>query len=144
MTIQLKYAGAACLIAAVLSAGLTRYYFPRVTVQTKVEVQKDVTQDNIKTIVQTMKLPSGEIDTTSTTIDNTVHTDTQTQTDTLPQLYPDQTKNWYVGLTSSITGINFANPAYGVQVNRRILGPLFIGGTVNTHGEFGVSVGMEF
>jgi len=143
MTIQLKYAGGACIVVAIMSAGVTRYYFPQVTVETKtVEAQKDVVQDNIKTITQTMKLPSGEIDTTTTTIDNTVHTDTDTKISQQLQLTPQ--KNWFIGADTSITGINFANPAYGVFVNRRIIGPFYLGGSVNTKGEFGVSVGMEF
>jgi hypothetical protein len=126
-----------------MSAGVTRYYFPQVTVETKtVEVQKDVIRNNIVTITSTMKLPNGEVDTTTKTIDNTVHVDTDTKTSQSMQLSPQ--KNWFVGAEASITGINFANPAYGVFVNRRILGPFYLGGSVNTKGEFGVSVGMEF
>ena len=142
MTIQIKYAGAACLVVAIMSAGITRYYFPQMTVQTKtVEVQKNVVQDNIKTIVQTMKLPNGEVDTTSMTIDNTVHTETDTKTQQI-QLSPQ--KNWFVGAEATITRVNFANPAYGVYVNRRIVGPFYLGASATTKGEFGVSVGMEF
>jgi len=143
MTIQLKYAGVACMIVAIMSAGITRYYFPQVTTQTKtVEVQKSVIQDNIKTIVQTIKLPNGEVDTTSTTIDNTVHTETDTKTSQQIQLAPQ--KNWFVGAGAIVTGVNFANPSYGVYVNRRIMGPFYLGASATTKGEFGVSVGMEF
>lgn len=143
MTIQLKYAGAACLVVAILSAGITRYYFPQVTVQTKtVEVQKDITQDNVRIVVQQVKKPDGEVDTTTTTLDNTVHVDIDTKSSQTAQLAPQ--KNWFVGADASITGVNFANPAYGLFINRRIAGPFYVGGAVNTKGEFGVSVGMEF
>lgn len=143
MTIQLKYAAIACLVVAAVSASVTRYYFPQVTVQTKtVEADHSVTQNNVKTVTHEVKKPDGEVDTDITTIDSTVHTDTNTETKQATQIAPQ--KDWYIAATASITGVNFANPAYGVQVNRRILGPIFLGGTVNTKGEFGVSLGMEF
>ena len=143
MTIQIKYVVIVCLVTAAVSASITRYYFPQVTVQTKtVEADHSVTHNDVKTVTHEVKKPDGEVDTDITTIDSTVHTDTDTKTAQVVQLAPE--KNWYVGATASITGVNFANPAYGVQVNRRILGPIFLGGTVNTKGEFGISLGMEF
>lgn len=35
-------------------------------------------------------------------------------------------------------------PSYRAQVDRRILGPIFIGGSISTRGAIGVNLGFEF
>lgn len=127
------------LITAVTSAALTHFYFPQVQIKT-VEVERDVVHNDIQTVVVTKKLPTGEIDSTTTIVDHSNKVETDSKTTQVASIPP----NWLVVGTASVTGINFANPAYGVQVNRRILGPIFVNATVNTKGELGLGLGMEF
>lgn len=136
---SLKQVAVLLLVTATVSAALTRFYFPQVQVKT-VEVEKDVIHNNIQTVVVTKKLPSGEVDSTTTIVDHTNKVDTDNKTSEISKIPP----NWLIVGTASVTGINFANPAYGVQVNRRILGPIFINASANTKGEVGLGLGMEF
>lgn len=136
---NLKQVAVLLLVTATVSAALTRFYFPQVQVKT-VKVEKDVIHNNIQTVVVTKKLPSGEVDSTTTIVDHTNKIETDNKTSEIAKIPP----NWLIVGTASVTGINFVNPAYGVQVNRRILGPIFINASANTKGEVGLGLGMEF
>jgi hypothetical protein len=128
-----------CVISAVFSVGLSRYLFPQVQIKT-VEVEKQVIHNNIQTITVTKTLPSGEIDSTTTVVDHTQKIETDSKTSTTAVIPP----NWLIVGTAQVTGIDLVNPAYGVQVNRRILGPMFINASANTKGVVGLGLGMEF
>lgn len=136
---NLKQVAVLLLVTATVSAALTRFYFPQVQVKT-VEVEKDVIHNNIQTVVVTKKLPSGEVDSTTTIVDHTNKVDTDNKTSEIAKIPP----NWLIVANASVTGIDFVNPAYGVQVNRRIFGPIFINASANTKGEVGLGLGMEF
>lgn len=131
-----KQVALACLLSAVVSAAVTQRFFP----QTKtVEVEKDVTHTDVQTVTHTVTRPNGEIDSTITIVDHTQKVDTSSKTVVLAPVPP----NWLVSATAT-TGLKSIEPVYGVNVNRRILGPLFIGGLADTKGNVGVSLGMEF
>src|SRR5690348_9465953 len=138
MTVTVSYQRITGLmfLAAVASAAVTETFFQKTKT---VEVQKDVIHNNVVTVTHTVKLPSGEIDSTTTTTDHTSRVETDNKS--APALSP----NWLVSgfvATDSISAL--ANPAYGVQVNRRILGPIFIGASLSTKHDVGISLGMEF
>jgi len=120
-----------CIVVAIVAAGSTRYK--------TVETTRDVVHNDVQTIVKTIKLPTGEVDTTTTTTDHSVKVDTDNKTAVQLQV----AKNWLVSGVYSIS-IHTLEPSYGLQVNRRILGPIFIGANANTKGEIGLSLGMEF
>lgn len=132
---SLKYTLITCLISAVLAAAATKIYSPPKTV----EVTRDVTHTEIQVVTRTVKLPSGEIDTTTTTNQDIK----QVATDNKSASSPVMPKNYLVSATYG-TDIHTLLPAYGVDVKRRILGPLFIGGNADSSGRIGLTLGMEF
>jgi hypothetical protein len=123
-----------CLVSATAASALTHFYFP--TVKT-VEVEKEVIRNNIQTVTHTVKQPNGAIDITTTTTDHsqTVLTDTKKEYNV--------NRDWVISAFAE-TSIKLDSPSYGLQVQRRVLGPVFIGGLVNNKGNIGVSLGMEF
>ena len=126
-----------CIVVAVTSAGVTHFYFPQIQTKT-VETTRDVVRTDIQTVVHTVQAPNGQIDTTTTIIDHTqkVETSSKTEVKILP-------KDWLVsGYAGS--SIHLEPIVYGAQVQRRILGPLFLGVQGNTKGEVGLTLGMEF
>lgn len=132
---SLKYTSIACLISAIIATILTVIYSPTKTV----EVTRDVTHTEVQTVTHTVKLPSGEVDTTTTTNQDIK----QVNTDNKSTPSPIIPKNWLLSGTYG-TDIHTLMPAYGVDVKRRILGPLFIGGNADSSGRIGLTLGMEF
>lgn len=102
-----------------------------------VETQHDVIHNNIVTVTHTIKENDGTVDVTTTTTDHSQKIETDSKT--AVQIQP----NWLVSGTYGID-IHTLQPAYGLQVNRRILGPVFIGALLNTRGDVGLSLGFEF
>src|SRR5665213_1723485 len=131
---SLKYIAILCLISAVIGGVVTKMYSPPKTV----EVTRDVTHTEIQVVTHTVKLPSGEIDTTTTTNQDIKQVDTDNKSTPSPVI----PKNWLVSGTYG-TDIHTLMPAYGVDVKRRILGPLFIGGNADSSGRIGLTLGME-
>lgn len=126
-----------CLIAAIVSAAVTQFYFPKI--QTKVvETTKEVIKNDVQTVTRTVTLPGGGTESTTTTVDHTQRINSENKTGIT--IAP---KDWLVTGSYS-TSIHTLEPIYGLQVNRRILGPSYIGALLNTKGEVGLSIGLEF
>jgi hypothetical protein len=115
---------------------LTEHHYAKPVIQS-VNVDHDVIHNNIVTVTHTIHEKDGTTDTTTTTMDHTQQVDTDTKTIAKPL------PNWLVAGTYS-TEIHTLQPAYGVQVNRRILGPMYIGAGLNSQGMVGLSLGFEF
>lgn len=128
-----------CLVVSGVSVASTRYLFPQIRVKT-VEVEKDVVHNDIQTVVKTVTLPSGEVDSTTTTVDHSQKIETDSKTSQIATIPP----NWLVNGFVSTDSLNIVNPAYGIQVNRRILGPVFIGSLLSSKGQAGLTIGLEF
>lgn len=127
----------ACLVTAVLSASLTRYYYPRVDVQT-VETTKDVIKTDIRTVVKVVERPDGSKETVTETVDNTTRTTKDTKSHT-----EIKQKDWIltVGAKTQLTALE---PVYLVVVQRRVLGTVFSGLVADTKGTIGLTIGLEF
>jgi hypothetical protein len=136
---SLKYTVILCLISAITAASLTKYYFPNVQTKTQ-DVTHDVIHTQVQTVTKTVKLPSGEVDTTVTTDKDIQNTLNDIKTQVSLQTPPP---NWLVSATYN-TDIHTLQPSYGADVKRRILGPVFLGINADTSGRFGASLGMEF
>src|SRR5665213_3661966 len=115
---SLKYIAILCLISAVIGGVVTKMYSPPKTV----EVTRDVTHTEIQVVTHTVKLPSGEVDTTTTTNQDIKQVDTDNKQTTLPPTV----KNWQVGISYG-TDIHTLMPIYGGEVKYRLLGPAFVG-----------------
>lgn len=137
----MKYPSKTILVTAVASlaigAGLDRYLRPLPGTQT-VEVTRDVVRTDVRTIVKVVEKPDGTKESITETVDHSVNTNTSSSSSTI-YLKP----NWLVGATVA-SKLAKLEPVYGVLVQRRIIGPVFAGGSVKTDGEFGLTIGMEF
>lgn len=119
------------VISAVAGGAITRYYMPK-TVTVEHETTKTVTV----THTEEKTLPDGTKVVDSTTTENQSKQDSKTT-----QSSPDN-KKWLVMLGAG-TGVNL-QPFYQIQVNRRLLGPLFVGVNASTDSRIGISLGVEF
>lgn len=124
------------VITAVISAAATKFYFPNVTTKI-VETQKEVTKTDVQTVIKTVT-KDGVIESTTTITDHSQKVETSKKVDITAA-----TKDWLVSASYS-TSIHTLEPIYGLQVNRRILGPAYIGALLNNKGQVGLSLGLEF
>lgn len=125
------------LVVAIGSAGITRYYFPKVQSQT-VETTKEVVRTDVHTVVRFVERPDGSKETVTEIVDHSTKHETSTNSQTT-----FARKDWFLGVGAS-TELKQLEPIYNVQVNRRILGPFYVGAQATTHGEVGLNLGMEF
>ena len=124
------------LIAIALGAGI---YIGKSQFSKTVEVEKEVTRTDVVTVVREVVKPDGTKETTSTTTDHSISKRDSTSTTSLAPRQPD----WHVSVSYSKT---FSDPApvYGLQVERRILGPFSLGVRADTEKTIGIVIGMEF
>jgi hypothetical protein len=125
------------ITAAALALGLFlgKTYFPRVEVK---EVQHEVLRKDIVTQERTIVRQDGTKETIVTTTDKSVQ-----KSDKSIVTEKTKPKDWHVSLgleRNSMTGPN----VYGVQVERRVLGPFSIGVRINTEKSAGFVLGAEF
>lgn len=129
------------ILVAIASAGLTRYYFPSVQFK-NTETIKEVVHNDIQTVVKTIERPDGTKETTETTVDHSTKQETsksQTIIAAKPQWMFD------VGARANLEHISDRDTiVYDLQVQRRVLGPFYVGGKISTDKSVGVSLGMEF
>lgn len=126
------------LIVAIASAGITRYYFPQLEYK-NVEVTKEVVRNDIRTIVRTIERPDGTKETTEETVDKSIKKETSSKETLIAS------KNqWMFDIGARAKLSERDNILYDLQVQRRILGPFFLGVRGSTDKSVGVSLGMEF
>lgn len=136
-----KYIIILLIIVAAASAGITRYYFPQVEFK-NTETTKEVVRNDVRTIIKEVTRPDGTKETITETTDKSVKKETSTS-DTMIAAK----KQWMfdVGARANLDNISNRDTfVYDLQVQRRILGPFFLGGRVSTDKSIGISVGMEF
>lgn len=115
-------------IAVFITAAVTRYYFPQVK-ETIVTVDKEV----IVTRTHEVKSADGTIttDTTST------ETETKKTVDTKMA-----SSDWFI--TAGLQYQLDYGVVYSLGVNKRLLGPVFVGVSGSTNKTIGVNIGVEF
>lgn len=124
-------------ITAVVSAAVTRHYFPKIQQQT-VEIEKEVIKTDIRTVTRVIERPDGTKESVTEIVDRTTKRETTSKTATT-----FQRKDWVVSL-GGVAQVRHLDPVYVLQVNRRILGPFYVGGIITTDQQIGISVGLEF
>ena len=124
---------------AVLGASCGAWFFSHETVKT-VNVDHDVVHDQIVTVTKTIKQPTGVVETDTTVTDSKTSDDTDTKTTVAPS--PTPSKKWIVSGTYGM-GIN-SIPAYGVEVQYRLIGPVIVGVQGDTSARGLVTLGIEF
>lgn len=121
---------------AFISASITRYYWPKIQIQTN-EVTKEIVRTDIHTVTKLVERPDGTKETiTDTTDHSTANSSASKSTIVVAQ------KNWILS-TSIGTELSQYKPVYGLQAQRRILGPIYVGGLLSTTGMVGLSLGFE-
>ena len=103
---------------------------PTSSVQTKTLVQ-----NHVVTVTKTVIAPNGAREIDQTITDNTVH-------DIIQDKINNKVPQWHVSLGASVDGKLL--PSYNLQVERRLIGPLFIGARVETRGALGLVIAVEF
>ena len=138
MEITWKILGVSTLVVAALAVGVTKHYFPNV--ETKLSIQeKEVIKKDVQTIIKEVVRPDGTKETVTTIVDHSKESSSKT----LEQIV-NKKNDWYVaaGAEARLSEIN--NPYYKIEVNRRIIGDVFVGATANTNGSVGLQVGFQF
>lgn len=135
---ELKNVAIVVVITAVLSAVITKYYFPKLQMQT-VEVEKEVIKNNIVTVTKVVKDKDGNETTETTVVDKSTTKNTDSKVVSIAA-----SKDWMISASAQTDFKEGLKPVYGLQVQRRILGPFYLGATANTDRAIGVSVGFEF
>lgn len=115
-----------------LGAALVYYFLPQIKT-----VEKEVIRNNVVTVVKEVKRPDGTTETEITTTDKTVKHETSVAV--TPPIQP----NWRIG-ASAVAGVPSLKPIYGLQVERRVLGPVWIGVRVETNAQLGAVLSIEF
>lgn len=136
------------LISIVLALGgyaVGRYLQPPEVVTKEVEKIKEVevVKRDVKTIIKEVVRPDGSKETV-TTIDESTRENTRRQADTSKETTITPAKpRWKAGanVKASLTNVL---PVYGVQIERRILGPFYVGVQGWADSTVAVSVSMEF
>lgn len=125
------------ILVAAASAGITRYYFPQVEVK-NTETVKEVVRNDIKTVIKEVVRPDGTKETITETTDKSTKKETSKS-----ELIVAKKTQWMFDIGARKTFSN-SEIYYDLHVQRRILGPFFLGAKLSTDKSAGVSVGMEF
>lgn len=132
-----KYTILSYLAVAVVTSLATRFYFPSIQTKT-VETTKEVVRNDVQTVIKTVTQPSGAVESTTTITDHTLKTDIDHKVDIIAI-----SKNWLASVSYSID-VHTDKPMYGVDVKYRLVGPVFIGGMIDTGGQPRATLGVEF
>lgn len=126
------------ILVIVATAGITRYYFPQIEFK-NTETVKKVVRNDIRTVVRTIERPDGTKETTEETVDRSTKKETSSK-ETIIAAKPQ----WLIGVGARAKISERETILYDLQVQRRVLGPFFLGAKVSTDQSVGVSLGMEF
>ena len=137
---NLKYVLVALVLIAVgYAAG--EHYAPEKIKEVVVEKEVEKKNDNVSTHTVITEKPDGSKVTTTDTVDKSVTLVTDNKTDTT--VVTNKKTDWHVALGEkydySVTG-----HYYTVSIERRVLGPIFLGVQGSTEKSVGVTIGLEF
>ena len=135
------------VVVILLSFAAGRYFTPtKVQIQTKEVIKTvEVEKKNVDTEKHEIDRPDGTKEITEITHEKTDTTtktdDNKSSTETVTYSKP----GYHAYLTVGAGKLSdLTNPIYGVGVEKRVIGPVFVGGSYNTNREIGLSVGLEF
>jgi len=110
------------LILLALGYGVGRYVQPAKEITKIEQVEKEVIKKDVVTVTKEVTRPDGTKETVTTTTDNSVEQKDKQFESTVSK--PTE-KQWLIGL--GVNPIKYTE-TYSVRVDRRVLGPLFLGG----------------
>jgi hypothetical protein len=121
------------IVSFCAGAAICHYFYPPKEISTT----RDVVQTRVVTVVQERKLPDGTTETSTTTTDNSTRANTSESTKPVPQ------SNWHISAGAGLA-LQGLVPTYSFSVQRRVLGPFFLGATYTTPGTGLITIGVEF
>jgi hypothetical protein len=120
-------------VALLIGFGLGSQLFPKIKEKT-VEVEVEKVVKDIVTVTKVITRPDGTKEELTTVTDKTKENREATSVKILSK--PD----WHISANGTVIG----NSTYGIQIERRVLGDVFVGAGYNTDNKINVSVGIEF
>lgn len=134
------------IIAIAVGYGFGRYVQPAKVVTVVKEVKSDtqVIDKNIVTVVTETKKPDGSDTIVTKTEDKSIDNNTENDTFSSTTTTTNQKTQWRV---SALAGFHYDSlpvPNYGALVERRILGPIFVGVYGKSDKEAGIAISLDF
>lgn len=125
--------GLVCLVVGVLAGSVLFSKVKEKTVETEVErVVKDV-----QTVIKVVTRPDGSREEVTTIVDKSKQSTDKTSTKIIAK------NGWHISASGSRTFTD-SSMIYTLQVERRIIGDVFLGASVNSEKQVGLVVGLEF
>lgn len=124
-------------LALLLGIGLGSQLFPKTKTEI-VETEKEVIKKDVVTVVKEIIRPDGSKEVVTTTTDKSKEKKSSSSTTKV------LASNYHVSLKAETGNIKFSELVYSVQVEKRIIGDLFIGASISTNKQVGLSLGIEF
>lgn len=138
MEMNWKTLGIYTIVVAALAVGATKRMWP--TIDTKVTVQeKEVIRKDVQTVIKEVVKPDGTKETVTTIVDKSKESSVKKSEEIVMKK-----NDWFVAAGAEMRLNDLQNPVYKIEANRRILGDIYLGGTVNTQGAVGVQIGFSF
>lgn len=133
------------LVAAGLGYAFGRYAQPaRVEIKKEIEIQeKEVVKHDTVIVEKETKLPDGTVVKEKRTEDKTVESRKSDSKEKESTLIVSAKPQWRAGALAGYD-LNQFKPVYGGEVERRILGPIFVGVWANTQSTVGAKLSIEF
>lgn len=125
-------------LAATAAGLLVHYYLPRIETKTVVQT-KVVVQNDVRTITKIVERPDGSKETVTETVDRSTKDSTASKTE-----LKMARKDWQISAQALASIKHLDAPEYAVNVQKRLLGPLYAGLLVANSGRVGISLGFEF
>lgn len=124
------------LICLVIGVAAGSSLFPKVKQQT-VEVEKEVIQKDVQTIVKVITRPDGSKEEVTTIVDKSKENKDKTSTKIIAK------NDWHISASGSRTFTD-SSMTYTLQVERRIIGDVFLGASINSEKQVGLVVGIDW
>lgn len=138
MEMNWKTLGIYTIVVAALAVGATKRLWP--TIDTKVTVQeKEVIRKDVQTVIKEVVKPDGTKETVTTIVDKSKESSIKKSEEIVMKK-----NDWFVAAGAEMRLNDLQNPVYKIEANRRILGDIYLGGTVNTQGAVGIQIGFSF
>lgn len=133
------------LVAAGLGYAGGRYVQPAKVVTQIKEVVKtvEIVKHDTTTITKEVKHPDGTTETDTTVVNHDIDMSHSNTSNTISKVTENLKPQWKA---TALAGYNFSSfeKVYGAEIDRRIIGPIFVGAWGNSNHTGGLSVSVEF
>lgn len=138
MQLNWKALGVYTVVIVALSVSATKRLWPTIDTQVKVE-EKEVIKKDVRTIIKERTNPDGTSTKETIIVDNSKESSTKK----FEQIITKK-NDWFVAAGAEARLSELNNPIYRIEVNRRILGDIYVGASGRTDGTVGLQVGFSF